>query len=368
MRRILEVGAVLMLAICQAPPCSCRPGDALPQHTEPAESATQTEARQLFAQALELLKTNHAFEARALLERAARLEPDSAAVHCNLGLAYQNSGNLTRAQEEFQTALKLSPNMPAATLNMAGCFQSMGETQQAIEWFEKFLTLHPSAADAAQVKDVIAAIKAASEKPGSNAQAPDYFPSVTAEGTYRWPAEKLPIKVFVSPGDGVLGFRPGFRQALLASLDAWIEASGHRLSYILTPNRADAYVVCEWTNNPAEVSQAGTESERGITDVVANSSNEIQRATIKILTKPMLEEGVLSDDELKKACLHEIGHVLGLQGHSTNNHDVMFFTIDTATVWPVLTKRDKATIARLYESYTILPPAPNTMPASQGVR
>jgi predicted Zn-dependent protease len=110
--------------------------------------------------------------------------------------------------------------------------------------------------------------------------------------------------------------------------------------------KADIY--CSWTANPLEVAEDGTQSERGSAKIVVRGEN-IERARLKILTRPLLEDGILSDDEILKACLHEVGHVLGLQGHSTNNHDVMFFTVDTSTVWPVLSKRDKATIARLYD-------------------
>jgi len=58
----------------------------------------------------------------------------------------------------------------------------------------------------------------------------------------------------------------------------------------------------------------------------------------------------LSEEEMKKTCLHELGHAMGLQGHSTNNHDIMFFAMST-TVWPVISRRDKATLFRVYEGY-----------------
>lgn len=331
-----------------------------------ADGANAARASELFATALKLLKTNHAFEARQLLEKAAQLEPTSAGIHCNLGLAYQNSGNLDRALSEFQYALKLQPHMPAATLNIAGCFQSMGRSEAAIEWFDRYLRLTPTPSDANQVRDIVAAIRTISRKPGSDPALPDYLASITADGIYRWPQERLPVKVFISSGRGIEGFRESYRQALVEAFNAWVGASGNRLGYILVADRTQADVICGWTSNPTEVSRAGTQSERGIAEVVANSTNEIQRATIKILTKPVIEESILSDDDMKKACLHEVGHVLGLQGHSTNNHDIMFFTIDTSTVWPVLTKRDKSTISGLYEAYPQrinATPADNSTPA-----
>ncbi len=318
------------------------------------QESTSAEVNALFAGAVKMLKENHPFQARQLLERAAELEPNSPTVRCNLGLAYQNSGNINRAISEFQRALELAPDMPQATLNLAGCYQSLGRSREAISWFEKYLQLSPQSAEAGQVRDIIAQLRAAAEQPGSDPGAPDYLQAVTAGGTYRWPQHKLPLKVYIAPGRGAQGFRASFRQALVEAFEAWAAASGDRLSCVLVTDPLSADVACDWTNDAQEVSKAGTQGERGIAWVVADEADEIKRATIKILTIPTFAGGVLSDDDMKKACLHEVGHVLGLQGHSTNNHDVMFFTIDAATVWPVLSRRDRATIARLYAAYPVL--------------
>jgi tetratricopeptide (TPR) repeat protein len=325
------------------------------------QEATEEEIKQLFAESLRLLKVNRAYEARKLLERAALLRPGDPGIHCNLGLAYQNSGHLVKAVSEFSTALRLRPGMPEATLNMAGCYQSLGQTQEAISWYQRYLYENPGAADRAQVADIIQALKSSAGKPGSDPTTPDYFDAITADGAYRWPQSKLPIRIFIYTGAGVQGFRESFKIQFVEALDAWMRASQNRLAYVLVEDKNGADLVCDWTANPAEVSEAGTQSERGMAHIYA-TGGDIQRATLKILTRPMLEEGMLSDDDFKKACLHEIGHVLGLQGHSPNNHDVMFFTVDTSTVWPVLSKRDKATISRLYAEYPPLPHAPPVIP------
>lgn len=313
-------------------------------------SARSEEVRQLFAEGLRLLKINRAYEARQLLERAASIDPGNPAVHCNLGLAYQNSGNLNRAITEFSTALRLRPSMPEATLNMAGCLQSMGRTQDAVAWYDRYVRENPNIAGLNQIQDVIAALRSAAGRPGSDPRLPDYFECITYDGTYRWPAQSLPIRVFIDGGQGIDGFRESYRRILVEAFDAWVKASGNRLSYLLVSDRGQADVVCDWTSNPAEVSEAGTQSERGMAHIFAKGG-AIRRATLKILTTPILPDSTLSDDDMKKASLHEVGHVLGLQGHSTNNHDVMFLTVDTSTVWPVLSKRDRATITHLYQGY-----------------
>ena len=314
--------------------------------------------KELFSQAVHLLKINHAYQARDLLEQAVALAPKSAGIHCNLGLAYQNSGNMPKALDEFKTALELNPHMPEATLNLAGCYQSIGANADAIRWYTTYLSeKNIEEAQRKQINDIIVALQSANQKPFSDPKSEDYLANITAEGTYRWAKEKLPIRVFIQNaeivnGKSVGGFKQSFRTALLSAFDDWCHASGDRIKYQIVPDKEHADIYCTFTSDPLEVTENGTLSERGSAKIIVKGS-QIERATLKILTRPILEEGVLSDDETKKACLHEVGHVLGLQGHSTNNHDVMFFTVDTATVWPVLSRRDKATIVRLYQSYPI---------------
>lgn len=310
--------------------------------------------RQLFAEGVELLKKNRAFEARACLEKAAYLAPRSAGIHCNLGLAYQNSGNINKAIGEFETALKLSSSMPEATLNLAGCYQSVGDNENAIRWYGKYLEENPKSPQAAQVVDIVDALKKSLGKGESDPHGTDYFSSITKDGFYRWAAERMPLRIYIEPGTEVAGYNARFDGILLNSFQDWCKASAGNITITRVNSSKEADIFCSWTSNPQEVTVSGTQGERGSARIIAKGNN-IMRATLKILTKPFLEDGILSDDDMKKACLHEVGHVLGLQGHSNNNHDVMFFTVDTSTVWPVLSKRDKATMARLYGKYVKKP-------------
>jgi predicted Zn-dependent protease len=344
--------------------------------TEPSASNISPEIRddhprvkELFSQAVHLLKINHAYQARDLLEQAVALAPKSAGIHCNLGLAYQNSGNIPRALDEFKTALTLNPHMPEATLNLAGCYQSMGANAEAIQWYTTYLSSKQVAeSQRKQISDIIAALQNAGQKAYSDPRGEDYLANITADGTYRWDKEKMPIRVYIQNaeiqnGKAVGGYKKSFRVALLAAFDDWCQASGNRIKYLLVPDKEHADIFCTWTSDPLEVTENGTLSERGAAKIIVKGS-QIERATLKILTRPILEEGVLSEDEMKKACLHEVGHVLGLQGHSTNNHDVMFFTVDTATVWPVLSRRDRITMLRLYQSYPVVATRPISVPGS----
>lgn len=316
------------------------------------------EVHRLFKESHDLLEAKRALDARFLLEKAEALEPNSPEIHYNLGMAYHNSGNLPKAIEEFQLALKLKPDMTDAMLNIGSSYQALGQKNEAIAWFHRYLSASPKAEDYKAISDMIASLqKDGGQQAADDPHGPDFWASITKQGLpRRWPPAKLPIKVFVDSGSLVAGMRDSFRQILIDSLEAWMKAAQGRLSYqqVARPDQAD--LVCDWTNNPGEVTGKGTESEQGVAHIfgrdTGGGSIEISRATVRILTidKEKSEELPVSDDMMKKTCLHEVGHALGLMGHSPNSHDVMFFS-ESPTVWPVLSKRDKATLLRLYESY-----------------
>jgi tetratricopeptide (TPR) repeat protein len=328
------------------------------------------EVHRLFKESHDLLEQKRPLDARFLLEKAAQLEPSSPEIHYNLGMAYHNSGNLPKAIEEFTRALELKPDMSDAMLNVGSSYQALGQKDEAIGWFRKYLQAAPQASDQKAISDMIASLQNESGKQAiDDPHAADFWPSITKNGLVRrWPPEKLPIKVFIDQGRGVDGMRDSFQPILIGCLDAWMKAAQGKIGYQLVQRKEMADLVCDWTSNPGDVTGQGTESEQGVAHVfgkdMGRGAIEISRASIRILTidREKGEALPVTDDVMKKTCLHEIGHALGLMGHSPNSHDVMFFS-ESPTVWPVLSKRDKATLVRLYESYpAIFGPTPLATP------
>lgn len=330
------------------------------------------EVHKLFQQSHDLLERKRPLDARFLLEQAAALEPKSPEIHYNLGMAYHNTGNLARAIEEFQNALQLKPDMTDAMLNVGSCYQVLGQRDEAITWFQRYLSSDPSAQDHKAITDMIASLQKDAGKQSSeeDPHGPDFWSSISKDGLVRrWPQEKLPLKVFVDPGTGVAGMSPNFPRILIACLDAWVKASQGRIGYTLVAQKESADLTCDWTSNPGDVTGKGTESEQGVAHIYGKDRGtgvvEIGRATVRVLTidKEKGSEAPVSDDVMKKTCLHEIGHALGLMGHSPNSHDIMFYS-ESPTVWPVLSKRDKATLLKLYEQYpTSFAPTPLASPS-----
>ncbi|HEY9785120.1 MAG TPA: tetratricopeptide repeat protein, partial [Candidatus Obscuribacterales bacterium] len=281
--------------------------------------------------------------------------PNSSRVFFALARARDELGDTQGSIRAYEEVLRIKPDHPQAIFNIAGCYQSMGNLQEAIKWFRRYANLTPQAPDAIQVQGIINALSEKSSAFAFDPKKVDYCDAVAENGRFhRWPRERLPIKVFVSDGQYVPGFNEQFRYIFFESLNTWMKASQGRLHYVLVDNKEQADMTCEWTGNPFDVKPTGNNVEQGVCKLKSVDRGrdfiEIERADIRILTIDRSTQKPLSEEEMKKTCLHELGHAMGLQGHSTNNHDIMFFAMST-TVWPVISKRDKATLFRVYEGY-----------------
>ena len=110
-------------------------------------------------------------------------------------------------------------------------------------------------------------------------------------------------------------------------------------------NISVADIVCSWTSDPSQLSKR---SESGETQVFVGPEGVIQNAKIILLTLPITSLRAVSDNLIRLVSLHEVGHALGLLGHSQNPADVMFFSEPLTDERKELSTRDSKTIVRLY--------------------
>jgi len=184
----------------------------------------------------------------------------------------------------------------------------------------------------------------------------DYLDDIVEEeGYFNWPKESFPIRVFIKPGEGVPGFRANYPDIVRQSFDQWSMASAGKLSWIEVAAPDKAQIVCDWTGDPREL-ESGTEAGNTKTYTIFNTQTNhgiISRATMSLATR--LPDRLLTDQEVEKTFLHEVGHAFGLAGHSPLRSDIMFASVSSKQS-SILTHRDRATINRLYEDYPIQRP------------
>ncbi|MBX9692983.1 MAG: matrixin family metalloprotease [Cyanobacteria bacterium] len=176
----------------------------------------------------------------------------------------------------------------------------------------------------------------------------DYFAAVTQEGVVTWDPSRMPLKVFINSGRGVAGYQQTYRARFMESLQEWTQVSGGRITFTMVSNPRAADITCTWTER---LRQSNHSMETGNTQTLTRRSRydgggTIERADISIATLSNTQS--FPDEQMKRVALHEIGHAIGLQGHSPDPRDIMYFA--TSPLQTDLTSRDINTFGRIYNS------------------
>ncbi len=298
-------------------------------------------------------------ECRAQIEKVSLADPnsDSGAAHLNLGITLQALGHLEEARDQYLTSLRYDSNRPQTLYQLGNCYSLLGDIDHATAYWKEFLSKEPNGgmySDTA--RRMLLSLKRTPRMPDAP-NASDYFSGavVTFNKISRWSIERQPIKVFIESGEGVNGYQPCYRQALMTAFDKWITALNHCLFCRLVADRQSADVICRWTTDrstfqfPAEAEQGETVM-RYLPDPVHKDISFMDRCEVVFCIIDLDHKVPISCDRMLSLCLHEVGHVLGIQGHSANINDIMFYR-DADNPPTELSERDKATMRRLYSAY-----------------
>jgi tetratricopeptide (TPR) repeat protein len=296
-------------------------------------------------------------EAKHVYDQAIAIQPlppsDIAEIRTGLGILLEKMGKMEDAVAQYKLGLDSDAENRDAIYNIGCCYEHIGDVEQAKKYFTKYITDFPSEPNRKEVQATLASLNRKKALVDQNKDSSDYFLNVTADGIELWPKKTMPLKVFISSAKNIPGFQQSFTEILIASFDAWIKAAGNYLSWQLVPNENDADIVCHWTNNRQDLKFQGAEQGETYRDFIANKDgqNMIVHAGMKLCFVDAMSEQILSDKAISALCLHEVGHALGLKGHSPNRNDIMFFA--SGEIYPLrqLSARDIATINRLYSTY-----------------
>ena len=163
--------------------------------------------------------------------------------------------------------------------------------------------------------------------------ADDYFDQVTvfSEGRITRFVE-MPITVYISPILRTKGYLPALRDAMRQ----WEETSDGTIQFQEWPTSVEADIVVGWTSS-ALIRVIDT-------PLGTTSFTRLNDTKFKVNITLIHPESILSETEMKTACLHELGHAIGLWGHSPNPLDVNF----AASTAQRPTAGDRATLLKVY--------------------
>jgi tetratricopeptide (TPR) repeat protein len=306
-------------------------------------------------QAYELIREEKYKLAVELLNKALSICNTLPSAHTNIGLALIQTGDQTQAIDHLKDAIALDATKSAPWVNLASAFQMSGQLRESVATYKEFVRRFPQDGLAAKAKDLAdhladeASNQAMVEKVAGLKDAIDYFAYATKQKPIRW-SSKQPLKVYISNGSGVKGYKSEFAGSLKGAFNTWSSASDGSVKFVFVPSEAGADIDCRWSHNPEE---AASLSEGGVAKVSWRGGN-IEHCTITIMTCDPSPDAPLTDNQVNAVCLHEVGHSLGLMGHSPKPTDIMFCSMPSGGAKPMLSQRDIGTLKKLYSSDVIV--------------
>ncbi|MEZ4575727.1 MAG: matrixin family metalloprotease [Vampirovibrionales bacterium] len=167
----------------------------------------------------------------------------------------------------------------------------------------------------------------------------DYMAQALVGGkqTQRWNDQTQVVYVSIKSGSHLQNWNPQHANAVKQAFSRWQQVLGNRFRFAYTNDPRLTDITVEWWQR-AQGTEVGLQTLKW-------SNNIITEAKINIaLWNP--KGHVFNSQDIYGIALHEIGHCLGIRGHSDVATDIMYYSMDRRV--NDLSDRDINTIRMLY--------------------
>lgn len=310
-------------------------------------------------QALPAIKSGDYARAEPMMQRAAAVCSDDADILLNYALVLVKVGKAKEAIDYYNKAAAINPQLESCWIGLSSAYGTLGQLDESLKACNEFMKRFPNSRDFSSIKNQAATIerelKRLAKSNGesqSSMESDNYVPeAISTHGTkHTWNSTMMPLAVCIQSGESAIDWRPELNQVMKDAFLEWANSSNGALSFRFVDEPDSANIVCSWTDDTSKLKNP---AEQGETSTRWSESNDLIRATIKMATKsPINPTSPLTSERVKQTALHEIGHALGIAGHSGNPKDVMYFAnLNMAN--PALSQRDTKTLQLLYSAEAI---------------
>lgn len=263
------------------------------------------------------------------------------------GIVFYNQGEYKTALQILSKAVKENPSNVEAVYYFANTLVKTRNFDYACEYYNKVIDLSPNSQYADYSREVLSYItnyKAKNSKPlaSSQVKSTDLYSSVNSYiqkiinrgEIIRWHSDKMPLNVYVQT--------PFYKEHLQYVWDAfkeWEFLSNGLVSFNKVSSEDEAQIVVKWERIFAD---SPNYDYYGYALPQINADDLIKYEIF--LAELDHNKKIILPTKLFTVALHQIGHSLGINAHSDNKDDIMYFEPTAKN----LTRRDVSTLNVLY--------------------
>jgi tetratricopeptide (TPR) repeat protein len=296
----------------------------------------------LFNDAVDLLQKGDGAKALSIVQQAEKIVPNNGNFMVLEGTALESLGRWQEAKDVLVRASKMKPIECHVWRELGLVWEQLGNFEEAKSDLTNYVRLADDHKDAEIIRFHVQAIEATIKaKAAEPKNADNYLADIPKEDRTPWIDEKTLLKVFIASGAGVPGYKESYRQGFERALKVWNQALDGKISLTPVDEKSKADIEVTWSNHPHAKGSEGGECIPWV------GNGRLGHASITMYT--VADGWQPTDVDVYAMELHELGHALGLGGHSTGPGDIMYSSFNALTqTAPELSAHDIATIRRLY--------------------
>lgn len=254
----------------------------------------------------------------------------------SLGKSAYIKGDYPAAAKYFKASLASAPKNVNCKYYYAQALIGCNDLQNALIQYREIIALSPNSNAGKLAKIGIKQINQYASKQ-TELIGDNYLQKVSENGKY-YRFSKMPVNVYIEP--------TVYKASVQNAFKTWQNATYNRAGFNFVNDEKTAQIRV-YFKNVLNQNYAVLEDSEFITGFSKPyyQNGFIYKSDIFLLQKNPLTGKILPKEEVYTTALHEIGHAIGLRGHSDKSSDVMSSKRSTLRN---LSERDKNTVLLLY--------------------
>lgn len=274
---------------------------------------------------------------------AIALNPYLIPAYNNLAHLQEKARLYDEAATTYRQVLTMAPDEPLLHFNLAVVLEKAGKIPESFEAYRQYVTLSDK-----PDPQIVALLASYDAKRRKGAMDPDYV-ALASRDSYGvrlvWPTWQVPIPVHIVLSNAE---QAAFLNCIHQGFDRWMHATDGRLRFreVGNPDQARLFI----TLQPGPLMSPNASIGHASFDrmILENGKDPMQELKVSIVVNTGEIQGDLPlpyrQEQVSKLLLHELGHAVGIWGHSNDPDDIMY----THPIVSALSARDLRTIRRLY--------------------